>query len=151
MTTSDQDKDSNFSNVSWSDHIQDQQQRSNSLAEDEAPAQTKDTPVSGQPLNANPLGVETLDCTVTLPIKENDGTKDAFVSYLITTNVRSSQRSEVPKSLVPFIKMLTLSLVHVPVLRQIQYHRATPLHRLRLPLQTASSRLSRYRRTSNPR
>lgn len=31
-----------------------------------------------------------LDCTVERPQKENDGTKDAYVSYLITTNVRSN-------------------------------------------------------------
>jgi sorting nexin-4 len=34
------------------------------------------------------LGSETLDCIVGSPIKENDGTKDAFVSYQITTRVR---------------------------------------------------------------
>ena len=28
-----------------------------------------------------------LECTVDLPLKENDGTKDAYVSYLVTTNV----------------------------------------------------------------
>jgi len=30
---------------------------------------------------------EILDCVVSDPHKENDGTKDAYVSYLITTNV----------------------------------------------------------------
>ena len=29
----------------------------------------------------------TLDCTVDSPLKENDGTKDAYVSYKITTQV----------------------------------------------------------------
>jgi sorting nexin-4 len=33
------------------------------------------------------LGGGTLDCTVGSPIKENDGAKDAFVSYQITTTV----------------------------------------------------------------
>jgi sorting nexin-4 len=33
------------------------------------------------------VGEGTLECTVTAPIKENDGTKDAYVSYLVTTNV----------------------------------------------------------------
>jgi len=33
------------------------------------------------------VGDGVLECTVTSPIKENDGTKDAFVSYLVTTNV----------------------------------------------------------------
>lgn len=28
-----------------------------------------------------------LECTVTQPIKENDGTKDSYVSYLVTTKV----------------------------------------------------------------
>ena len=28
-----------------------------------------------------------LDCTVGTPMKENDGTKDAYVSYLVTTKV----------------------------------------------------------------
>lgn len=28
-----------------------------------------------------------IECTVDTPLKENDGTKDAYVSYLITTNV----------------------------------------------------------------
>lgn len=32
-------------------------------------------------------GDEVLECTVSDPHKENDGTKDAYVSYLITTNV----------------------------------------------------------------
>lgn len=31
---------------------------------------------------------ELLECTVTEPHTENAGTKDAYVSYLITTNVR---------------------------------------------------------------
>lgn len=30
----------------------------------------------------------TIECTVTAPIKENDGTKDAYMSYLVTTTVR---------------------------------------------------------------
>jgi len=31
----------------------------------------------------------TLDVTVDTPLKENDGTKDAYVSYLVTTHVSS--------------------------------------------------------------
>ena len=37
------------------------------------------------------IGEGILECTVDMPMKENDGTKDAYVSYLITTNVRQSQ------------------------------------------------------------
>ncbi|MCJ1451844.1 intercellular trafficking and secretion [Mycoblastus sanguinarius] len=32
------------------------------------------------------IGEGRLDCTVNIPMKENDGTKDAYVSYLVTTN-----------------------------------------------------------------
>ncbi|CZT06591.1 related to sorting nexin 4 [Rhynchosporium agropyri] len=32
------------------------------------------------------VGEGVLECTVTQPIKENDGSKDAYVSYLVTTN-----------------------------------------------------------------
>ena len=33
------------------------------------------------------IGEGRLDCTVDKPMKESDGTKDAYVSYLVTTNV----------------------------------------------------------------
>ena len=33
------------------------------------------------------IGEGRLDCTVDSPLKENDGTKDAYVSYLVTTRV----------------------------------------------------------------
>ena len=33
------------------------------------------------------IGDARLDCTVDRPLKENDGTKDAYVSYLVTTHV----------------------------------------------------------------
>ena len=34
------------------------------------------------------VGEATLDLKVDTPLKENDGTKDAYVSYLVTTYVR---------------------------------------------------------------
>lgn len=34
------------------------------------------------------IGNGRLDCTVDTPMKENGGTKDAYISYLVTTNVR---------------------------------------------------------------
>ena len=33
------------------------------------------------------VGDGVLECTVTSPLKENDGSKDAYVSYLVTTHV----------------------------------------------------------------
>lgn len=34
------------------------------------------------------IGDGVLECTVDTPLKENDGTKDAYVSYLVSTHVR---------------------------------------------------------------
>lgn len=34
------------------------------------------------------VGDGRLECTVNTPLKENEGTKDAYVSYLVTTHVR---------------------------------------------------------------
>ena len=34
------------------------------------------------------VGDGVLDCTVDTPLKENEGTNEAYVSYLVTTNVR---------------------------------------------------------------
>lgn len=53
------------------------------------PKTTGSAPLNEDPLDTASVGGATLECTVNSPIKENDGTKDVFVSYLITTNVRS--------------------------------------------------------------
>lgn len=82
----------NFSNVSWSEHVHDQTSRP--VPDAEEPGHTMEGPDTGISHDAAPdLGGERLECVVGTPIKENDGTKDAFVSYLITTNVRSLQPS----------------------------------------------------------
>lgn len=39
------------------------------------------------PLDYAGVGNAVLECTVSQPLKENDGSKDAYVSYLVTTNV----------------------------------------------------------------
>ena len=35
------------------------------------------------------IGDGVLECRVDSPLKENDGTKDAYISYLVTTHVRT--------------------------------------------------------------
>jgi sorting nexin-4 len=93
MAVIDQD---NFSNISWNS------EQGTGPVNPSATAQA--TPGSGptngrqQPsmeeamLQQGPGHVgEILECTVSKPQKENDGTKDAYVSYLITTNVRFNQ------------------------------------------------------------
>lgn len=75
-----------FSNVSWSGQAQ--SQTGCSVPDAEPPGPSVDEPGTELPYDSHALGHERLECTVGTPIKENDGTKDAFVSYLITTNVR---------------------------------------------------------------
>lgn len=70
-----------FSNVTWSEHVHDQTSRPMPPAEE--PGHTLE--IEQDPPS---LGTEKLECVVGSAIKENDGTKDAFVSYLITTRVR---------------------------------------------------------------
>jgi sorting nexin-4 len=39
------------------------------------------------PIDLGGIGDGVLECSVDSPLKENDGTKDAYVSYLVTTTV----------------------------------------------------------------
>ncbi|KAL9113394.1 MAG: hypothetical protein Q9227_002435 [Pyrenula ochraceoflavens] len=56
-------------------------------------------PQAGQladPVDLGGIGDGILECTVDSPMKENDGTKDAYMSYLVTTHTdfKSFQKSE---------------------------------------------------------
>jgi hypothetical protein len=82
------------------------------------------------------IGVDgTLECTVDTPLKENDGTKDAYVSYLVTTHVHAL-------FLPSYIHILTLYLDRLQDLRQRRLYCATPLYRLCLSPKFVASRLS---------
>ncbi|PTB68708.1 Phox-like protein, partial [Trichoderma citrinoviride] len=83
MTTHHDNDHDDFSNVTWSDHVHDQAQRSAAAAAAEAPARAVEEAGNSSSMG---IGREKLECTVGSPIKENDGTKDAFVSYLVTTH-----------------------------------------------------------------
>jgi sorting nexin-4 len=52
-------------------------------------AEAEDQPSSSQMDRPHPtdLGDGVLECTVGSPLKENDGTKDVYISYLVTTHV----------------------------------------------------------------
>jgi sorting nexin-4 len=83
-----------FSDVSW--HSEHRPGGTSSRIPDrtheEAPSggrQPIETIQPGVGLTDDELFKEKLVCTVSSPIKENDGTKDVFVSYLVTTDVSS--------------------------------------------------------------
>jgi len=93
-----------FDNVSWRNDPESEESRPNTADASEAPAVTSPSAANGKRKvsshaenQAGPLadGVDLggigdglLECTVDTPLKENDGTKDAYVSYLVTTHVR---------------------------------------------------------------
>ncbi|KAM3510444.1 hypothetical protein MY11210_005897 [Beauveria gryllotalpidicola] len=84
-TDSEREQD-NFSSVSWSEHP-------DGAAAARLPPQTSNAEGGAAP-STGKVGLphdaagdsHILDCTVGTPLKENDGSKDAFVSYLITTH-----------------------------------------------------------------
>ena len=97
MAVMDQD---NFSNISWHSEQEAGAAASNTAASShdasspEYPgsgARAGGRTVEGEDANLEPAhGDEILECVVSSPNKENDGSKDAYVSYLITTHVCSS-------------------------------------------------------------
>ncbi|KAK4100738.1 hypothetical protein N658DRAFT_450828 [Parathielavia hyrcaniae] len=89
MAVLDQD---NFSNISWhSEQNQNNPGPSSSTSRDPAHSQTysndrSDGRRTSHERDHGHAAGEILECTVSEPHKENDGTKDAYVSYLITTH-----------------------------------------------------------------
>jgi sorting nexin-4 len=83
----------NFSNISWhSERNAGAQAASGAAAPPAHEPTTPDFESSRQEARRtrSPGPGETgeiIECTVSDPLKENDGTKDSYVSYLITTNV----------------------------------------------------------------
>lgn len=89
----------NFSNISWHSEQEAGQAASSTIGASSSHEAGSEEPrqntrldgartVEGEDANLQPAhGGEILECVVSDPHKENDGTKDAYVSYLITTNV----------------------------------------------------------------
>lgn len=133
-----------FSNVSW--HSDRDAlgaggfgDSSSSLPAPEAEPPTAEEQHHGEELVHEDPGLtgDILECTVSEPHKESDGTKDAFVSYLITTNVGSSMAviAFPDRKGRPAPKLTSrLHLVDLPLLPETHLHCPPPIHRLRLPL-----------------
>jgi sorting nexin-4 len=93
-------EDDEFSNVSWqrpphgnteeagesSGGVRNENGPSNGSRVGQASEESR-SPLGGDHLDLAGVGSGTLECTVSSPIKENDGTKDSYVSYLVTTHV----------------------------------------------------------------
>lgn len=79
-----------FSSVSWhSDRMAAGEQSPGAASADFDPrdhSNGNQSADAGHP-DAAAIGSEVLECTVSHPLKENEGAKDVFVSYLVTTYV----------------------------------------------------------------
>lgn len=138
---SDHDHD-NFSSVSWSENAD---QPTESVPS--TPGDSRHATMSGEAATSTAadagtirhddrtVGGEKLECTVGSPIKENDGTKDAFISYLITTNVSYIA--------APFYETPGINnVVYIFFVSTRNHNDSSPIHRFRLSLQAATARLS---------
>ncbi|KAI3537433.1 PX domain-containing protein [Colletotrichum paranaense] len=96
MAVMDQHQD-DFSNVSWNtdEHTAAESSSSVTATEYDEDADRNGHHAYESDAPGNDDDREVLDCTVSEPLKENEGSKDTFVSYLITTNTTfpSFQRS----------------------------------------------------------
>lgn len=83
------------------------------------------TDVRGRdPLDFAGVGAAILECIVDTPIKENEGTKDTFVSYLVTTNVRLTSLSANAK--------LIQKSDELPLLSEAYHISQKTIHRFRI-------------------
>lgn len=88
-----------------------------------------------------------LECTVDTPLKENDGTKDAFISYLVTTHVSRNTLPVDPWRLT-CSRRLVDRLQILPALRILC---PSTLHGFCFPVQDPVPRIPSMRRPSSPR
>ena len=88
----------NFSNISWQSEQRGGASSSGAMSADEPTSdlvggsgrdEQEPQPNYERMDGANLVGWETLECTVSSPLKENEGGRDSFTSYLITTTVRT--------------------------------------------------------------
>lgn len=102
------DQQDNFSSISWhSDQHGHPAGPAGSSAEtpvydahrDDPENNTEHPEIQEHPERLDPgLSGDILQCAVSEPRKESDGTKDAFVSYLVTTSVSTRRHTGTPSS-----------------------------------------------------
>lgn len=130
------DNHNDFDNVSWRNDPESDNSRPNTAeasrplptrnASTKRPTQSAQTLQAGQfadPVDLAGVGDGIIECTVDSPLKENDGTKDAHISYLVTTHVRRSlqQCSD---------SILILATVRLSILPETHLLHPSPIHRL---------------------
>lgn len=81
------DADGMQPNVSEDTNVRDQNHDVSSTSTRKPASDSAQAGHSADDVDLAGIGNGTLNCKVNAPLKENDGTKDAYVSYLVTTEV----------------------------------------------------------------
>lgn len=133
--------DNDFDSVSWRNNPEDDSSRPDTAGPSDnvdrefsstngKRRMTTPPPQAGRHADAVDLagiGDGRLDCTVDSPRKENDATKDAYVSYLVTTHVRLYRLWSADSDYN--IHQLTLSCLDgLQILPSSHLQRTPPLH-----------------------
>lgn len=125
------DDNDNFSNVSWSEPPEPDNMQPYTSDDDFKPTINPGAEVAAAAAAAavggggHAMGEERLDCTVGSPVKENDGTKDAFISYQVTTQVSQTLILSLTRHLEPLLTQLQVLLLILP---KRHNHGPPPLH-----------------------
>ena len=94
------------------------------------------------PVDLGGIGDGVLECTVDSPLKENDGTKDAYMSYLVTTHVLFGTIS------FQGLDAANQAADRFQIFPETRYLRPPPLHRFCILKKRTVKRIRSLRRAS---
>lgn len=129
----------NFAEISWqssepSAQLSPSTRNTTTIESDSLGASKNDNGKLSQksyPVDFDGIGEGMIECKVTQPIKENDGTKDAYVSYVVTTNVHTSLSEN-------YILTHPDNILNVSKAKDLS---STTIHRFCLSLQNSLTRI----------
>ena len=148
--------DNDFDSVSWQNEGEGESSRPSTSQADQGSSSTSKANNRGSSDQAgiHADGVDlagvhggSLECTVSNPLKENDGTQNAYVSYLVTTNVCLLTK---PPSKCG-ARLITNPTDRFRILPETYCESPAAVHRFRLPLQGALQAVSAMRRAPSTR
>lgn len=149
------DDHNDFDNVSWRNDAESESSRPNAAEPPKAlptrntagkrskdPTQALQAGQFADPVDLAGVGDGVIECTVDTPLKENDGTKDAHISYLVTTHVRRPL-------LCHSTLVLTPAIVGLSNVSEAYLQCPPPLHRFCVSQKYVVSELLTLRRSSS--
>lgn len=152
--------DNDFDSISWRNDPESDSSRPNTAGPSDADDRNgrgnaggkRSESISSLPVGESADGVDLggigngrLDCTVDTPLKENDGTKDAYISYLVTTHVGVLMNQCCKTGT---LELTIIAADRLQILYEVQFQLAPTLHGLCFSLQNTSPRIPCLRSSS---